>query len=250
MKNALDFFSEQAATYAEFRPAWPPELLDFLLGLVPEKRLAWDVATGNGQVAVELADHFERILATDISEAQLAHAVQKPNINYRLERAETCSAADQSVDLITIGQAIHWLDFDHFYAEIRRVARPGAIFAAFGYGSPEFYDDRMDDRFNDFYLGTLGDYWSPERRFIDEKYETLPFPFEEIAAPNFWIYAPWHRHEFAGYLESWSAVQKFKKANGYSPVEQFVECDLAGIWGEFERQKASFPVLLRVGRVH
>lgn len=250
MKTIIDNFSGQAATYAEFRPTWPPELLEFLLGLVPEKRAAWDVATGNGQVATELADHFKTVLATDISAAQLAHAVQKPNIDYRLERAEICSEADQSFDLITIGQAIHWLDFEHFYAEVRRVARPGAIIAVFGYGSPEFYDDRMNDQFDNFYHGTVGDYWDAERRFIDERYETLPFPFEEIPAPNFWIYAPWHRHEFAGYLESWSAVQKFKKEKGSSPVDQFIECDLAGIWGEFERQKASFPVLLKVGKIN
>ena len=54
-----DNFSTQAALYARFRPTYPPELIDLLASLAPARMAAWDCGTGNGQVAVLLAGHFE-----------------------------------------------------------------------------------------------------------------------------------------------------------------------------------------------
>ncbi len=249
MKDVKDNFSAQAATYAQFRPTFPPELFEFLLEKTTGRTAAWDVGTGNGQVAAILAEHFEKVVATDISEAQLAHAERLPNIEYRLERAEKAASPDQSFDLITVGQAIHWFDHDVFYREVRRIARPGAIVAVFGYELPAFVLDEINHRLLGFYHDELDGFWEPERRFIDEKYETLPFPFEEIEAPQFHIPNRFHLHEFEGYLSSWSAVKKYEKAHGRNPVDRFM-LDLKDIWGgEFAVQKATTPVLLKIGRV-
>ncbi|MEX0681015.1 MAG: hypothetical protein WD097_06500 [Balneolales bacterium] len=62
-----DNFSEQSNQYAEFRPLYPEELFDFLLSLVPDRYSAWDCGTGNGQVAGQLANYFDKVAATDIS---------------------------------------------------------------------------------------------------------------------------------------------------------------------------------------
>ena len=53
-----DNFSKQSSLYAQFRPAYPKELFQFLLPLVPAKNAAWDCGTGNGQVAVKLSRLF------------------------------------------------------------------------------------------------------------------------------------------------------------------------------------------------
>lgn len=248
MKAIKDNFSAQAATYAQFRPVFPPELFDFLLEKTVGRAAAWDVGTGNGQVANVLADHFKKVVATDISEAQLAHAVARENIEYRLERAEKTASPDQFFDLITVGQAIHWFDHSAFYAEVRRVAKPGAVVAVFGYELPEFVLSEINDRLFEFYSCTLDGFWEPERHFIDEKYASLPFPFERIEAPDFWMFNKFQRHEFEGYLSSWSAVKKFEKAKGYNPVAHFM-LEMQDIWEKFEGQKAVTPVLLRLGRI-
>src|ERR1700712_285315 len=95
-----DLFSTQAADYARYRPSYPQELIEYILGFTTERNLAWDCATGNGQAAILLAPHFEKIIATDISAKQLALAVAAENIVYSISKAEQTSFADNSFDLI------------------------------------------------------------------------------------------------------------------------------------------------------
>ncbi len=69
--HANDLFSTQSKEYASSRPTYPSALFEFIVGLVDEKNLVWDCATGNGQAALVLADYFKRIVASDISARQL-----------------------------------------------------------------------------------------------------------------------------------------------------------------------------------
>ena len=71
-----DLFSAQADIYAKYRPGYPSLLIDYILSFVSQKNTAWDCATGNGQAAVLLADHFKKVFATDMSEKQLSQASQ------------------------------------------------------------------------------------------------------------------------------------------------------------------------------
>jgi 2-polyprenyl-3-methyl-5-hydroxy-6-metoxy-1,4-benzoquinol methylase len=109
-----DLFSTQANVYAAFRPTYPKELYDFIFDRVETKRKAWDCATGNGQVAGYLANHFDSVYATDISQQQLDNAIKKDNVIYSISGAEKTSFEDQQFDLITVAQALHWLDRERF----------------------------------------------------------------------------------------------------------------------------------------
>jgi ubiquinone/menaquinone biosynthesis C-methylase UbiE len=129
-----DNFSQQAADYAQFRPLYPSSCYDFLLKHVENRSCAWDCGTGNGQVANIFADSFDHVFATDISEKQLHHAVKRPNIAYSLCPAESTDFPDQFFDLIVVAQAIHWFNFDQFYAEVRRTLKPDGLFVVMGYG--------------------------------------------------------------------------------------------------------------------
>ena len=122
-----DNFSTQSEQYARFRPVYPAALYDFLLPLAPARTAAWDCATGNGQVAAVLADHFQQVFATDISARQLARAVLKPNLSYAVGAAEQTDFPDAAFDLVTVAQAAHWFDFQRFYPEVRRVLKPGGL---------------------------------------------------------------------------------------------------------------------------
>ena len=98
MTEFEDHFSLQAGDYARFRPTYPPELFAYLASVAPGRRLAWDCGTGNGQAALELVRHFDRVVATDASVEQLARALPHERIEYRVERAEEIVLPPGSVD--------------------------------------------------------------------------------------------------------------------------------------------------------
>ena len=243
-----DNFSNHAAVYAAFRPVYPVELYDFLLSLVPERNRAWDCGCGNGQVAGVLSDYFNQVDATDISQKQLDHAIKKPNINYQLAPAEKVDIAPASIDLVTVAQAIHWFNLDAFYKEVHRVCKPGSVIAAWCY-SLLTINDQLDQVIQHLYADTLGDkYWDAERRLVEEQYQTIPFPFEEIDAPKFSIRVSWTFEHLIGYLNSWSAVQHYIRDNNENPVEK-IATELRDGWGHTENQEVVFPLFSRVGKV-
>ena len=129
-----DLFSLQAADYARFRPVYPPELYAWLAAQAPAKALAVDVGTGNGQAAVALARHFERVIGVEPSDDQRANATPAPNVEYRRGTAEATGVEAASADLLTVAQAFHWFKHDAFFTEVRRVVRPGGCVAFWCYG--------------------------------------------------------------------------------------------------------------------
>ncbi|MBC7874483.1 MAG: class I SAM-dependent methyltransferase, partial [Ferruginibacter sp.] len=191
--------------YAKYRPVYPPGLYSFLNALVNEKQSAWDCGTGNGQVAMELSNFFEKVYATDLSEEQIKNAVQRDNIFYSVERAGDTSFDDNSFNLIVVAQAIHWFDFDNFYKEVNRTMKPDGILAVIGYGQVRV-DEETDRVIDDFYKNTIGPFWDKERRYIDEGYQTIPFPFNDIATPQLTNKVEWDLEEITGYIKTWSAV--------------------------------------------
>ncbi len=243
-----DRFSQQAESYQKYRPTYPEELYAFLMTLVSEKETAWDCGTGNGQVAIKLAEHFKQIYATDISENQLQQAQQLSNVIYKVGRAEHTSFPDHCFDLITVAQAIHWFDFDSFYKEVRRTLKSHGMIAVMGYGLLRT-DDAVDQIIDHFYTQIIGPYWDKERVYIDEMYKTIPFPFEEIKTPIFYNTVEWALTELIGYLNTWSAVKLYEKKEKSNPVS-LIEKDLKKIWGtEGHKKSITFPILLKVGKV-
>ncbi|MES2772991.1 MAG: class I SAM-dependent methyltransferase [Bacteroidota bacterium] len=241
-----DNFSPHAKAYAQFRPSYPPELFQWLSSLAPSKRSAWDCGTGNGQVAAQLSSHFETVYATDISQSQIDNALSRPNIIYSLQPAEHTSLADNSFDLITVAQAIHWFQFNQFYAEVNRTIKANGVLAVIGYGLLEICED-IDAIIRHFYREVIGPYWDAERRYIDEAYQTIPFPFPEIEAPSFSMQYQWTTEQLLGYLNTWSAVQHYIKKHGRNPLDE-VESQLLSAWNDHSTKLVRFPLLLRIGR--
>jgi SAM-dependent methyltransferase len=240
-----DRFSSHARQYAAFRPTYPGELYDFIYRHLNYFTTAWDAGTGNGQVARELARKFASVMATDISPQQLKNAYQADNIFYSLASEKT-PFPDKTFDLITVAQAIHWFDVNQFYREVRRVAKPNAIVAVWGYGLLSTVPE-IDSCLRHFYTEVVGPYWDKERRLVDEHYRTLSFPFDELETPAFRFSFRWTLDEFQGYLATWSSVQKYKAEKGINPVESFIE-EIKPSWKE-ETQIVNFPLFLRMGRI-
>jgi SAM-dependent methyltransferase len=241
-----DLFSANAPQYAAFRPDYPAALYDFIFSYVKNFSAAWDCATGNGQAARELSARFQQVQATDISEKQMLSGFQAANIQYAISPAEQTNFPDNFFDLITVAQAAHWFKLDKFYEEVKRVARPDAMLAIWGYGllsvNPAF-----DQKLLKFYKEVVGPYWDPERKLIDESYQTIPFPFREIPSPAFSFTKQWNIQHLQGYLGTWSAVQKYGKANSHDPVSDFM-ADSQDAFGN-GIQEIKFPLFLRLGVV-
>ncbi len=243
-----DYFSRQAKAYTRYRPGYPGGLFRYLAARAPGRDLAWDCATGNGQVAVALAALFTRVRASDASAAQIAEAVPHPSVDYSVEPAEECALASSSVDLITVGQALHWLDRSRFYAEVRRVLKPGGIIAAWCYTLCRAGQD-VDPLLERLYGEIVGPFWPQGRRLIETLYVGLDFPFEELSPPSFVMAERWTLAELTGYLTTWSAVQRYKDARGGDPLA-LIAAELEAAWGgEGVKREVTWQMGLRVGRV-
>lgn len=242
----IDRFSGHANLYAQYRIDYPDDLYTFILSFTTHQQTAWDCATGNGQVASALADRFDRVEATDISETQLLLATKKTNIQYQISRAEQTPFANQTFDLITVAQALHWFDVNAFHNEVRRVSKPGAVIAEWGYGLVQL-GAGLDTILLDFYRNRIGPYWDPQRKHIDNAYATLPFPFADVQHADFAARRSWSLERFLNYLRTWSAVRQYILENEEDPVTGLGE-ELTPLWGDDERD-IQFPVFLRVGRV-
>ena len=243
-----DYFSKQASTYPRYRPHYPAPLFEYLAELAIDHKLAWDCATGSGQAALGLANYFEKVIATDASEEQIANAVAHDRITYVVVPAEKTEITSGSVDLIAVAQALHWFDFDRFYAEVRRVLKEGGVLAAWSYSLVRI-SSAIDSVLDHFYTNVVGPFWPSERKLVDDKYQSIPFPFEELVAPLFKMETRWNLDRLVGYLGTWSSVQKFKEKHSTDPIEVVIR-DLRRAWGRPEDEKEiHWPIHMRIGRM-
>jgi ubiquinone/menaquinone biosynthesis C-methylase UbiE len=244
-----DHFSKQASDYSLYRPHYPQSLFKYLASQTPQHDVAWDCATGNGQAAVTLASLYKSIEATDASEKQIEQAMPHPHVRYQVCEATSTPFAENTFDLITVAQALHWFELDKFYNEVIRVSKPGCIFAAWCY-SLFSINNEADPVIHDFYHNTIGPYWPEERSHIDAKYETLPFPFERMPSPRFAISIEWNLQQVLGYMGTWSAVQYYKEQNNHDPVKQLTN-KLKATWGDpGQNHEIRWPIYLHIGRVN
>jgi len=245
--NFEDHFSNQSHLYAQYRPQYPDEIYAYLASLAPARSLAWDCGTGNGQAAIGLAKYFDKVHATDASAEQISLAYPHAKVDYHVEPAEHVSLDASSVDLVTVAVAIHWFNFDEFYREVKRVLKPGGILAAWTYNSLEISPE-IDPLIRHYYSDIVGAYWPERIRYLEGRYETIPFPFEEILPPAFVMEIHWNLIQCAGFLDSWSATQRYKAQQGQHPLE-IIWPELSAAWGdENEPRLIRWPLYFRIGR--
>ena len=242
-----DHFSSVSTAYAAFRPHYPREVFAFVASIAPRRERAWDCGAGSGQATIDLASRFDEVIATDVSEAQLGRAPARARIHRVVAAAEGAPIAPACIDVVAIAQALHWFDHARFYAEVRRVATPGAAIVAWSYGSPTMGGE-VGEALDRLMFETLKGYWPPEREHIIAEYRTIPFPFERLAAPSLSLVEHWSLARVAGYARSWSATAQYVAKNGMDPVAAF-EDEARNHWANDEPRSITWPVAVLAGRV-
>jgi len=224
-----DHFSEASDKYGRYRPNYPARLFSWLASIAPHRSLAWDCATGNGQAAILLSEHFDRIVATDASRSQIGNATTRENISYRIALAENSGLAPDSVDLIAVAQAFHWLDREAFSREVDGVLKENGVLAIWTYNLLSVSPD-VDSIIQHLYSRTLGKYWAFERTMVENGYADVWLPFEKISTPEFHMSMKWSLPQLIGYLGTWSATRKYQQETGTDPVQAIRE-ELGKAWG-------------------
>ncbi|OMO57229.1 Methyltransferase type 11 [Corchorus capsularis] len=235
-------FDEQADVYLDARPTYPSEWYSMLASRTPQHSLAWDVGTGNGQAAIGVAEHCEQVIATDVSEEQLKRAIPHPRVKYLhtplpISEDEFIASigGENSVDLVTVAQAVHWFDLPKFYSLVTRLLRkPGGVVAVWCYNdiavSPTF--DPVMKKFHD----TTLPYWDRNIQYLFDGYKTLPFPFESVGLGSEGEPAALDipkKLSFEGFVRmvrSWSAVVTAKN-QGVDLLSEKVVKEFESAWG-------------------
>lgn len=246
--HPADFFSEQSEVYAKVRPRYPEELFMHIATHCPDRQLAWDAGTGNGQAAASLGNYYREVYATDISEAQLRHAIRHPRVSYQVEASEKCALKTESCDLVTVATALHWFNLDSFYQTVDRVLKPNGVLAVWSYAGCKIRPE-LDRILDNFAFKTLSEYW-PRQATMNwkERYANLPFPYPFIKSPDFSARGVFNFDQMLSYLNSWSSVQQFIEKEGKNPVE-FVKQELLTAWGNPDEKKVvTWELFFRMGK--
>ena len=247
MTAFADHFSGHAGRYAQFRPSYPPEFIAHVAAQAPARDLAWDCGTGNGQAAVLLATHFERVWATDASVEQIAHAAAHPRVTYHAARERASGLSGGSAALVTVAQAYHWFDHAAFGTEVQRVLQPAGVLAVWCYQLLRITPD-IDAVLDEFYTRRIGAYWPPERRTVENGYRDLPFPLPEFDAGEWSMHADLTLDAFLGYVGTWSAVAKARAAEARDPVGE-LRAAITAPWGDPDHtHRVTWPLSVRAGR--
>ena len=232
-----------SSAYALHRPSYPASLFDVLAAECPRREFAWDCAAGSGQATGPLAERFEHVVATDINAAQLGAA---PTNHARVVcDAVAAPLRDGTIDLVVVAQALHWFAGEAFFSEVARVAR-GGMFAAWSYGLFGV-DEHVDAVVQHFYDEVVGRYWLPERAHIHDDYASIDFPFAERDVRRHSMSLEWSAREALGYLDTWSAVRRYRDVEGSDPIP-LVAGLLEEVWGPGSR-RVTWPLTVHVCRV-
>jgi SAM-dependent methyltransferase len=190
-----------AASYATFRPAYPPKVFSTVLSYHRgPKSLALDLGCGHGLISRELSPSFTRVIGTDpsavmISQAQFSTPPSLSNVSFSVATAEDLSIVeDGSVDMVVAGQAAHWFDFSKVWPELSRKVRSGGTVAWWGYKDNYFVDYHRATKVLDHYCygeETMGPFWEqPGRQRLRDLYRDIHPPEGEWESVERITYEP------------------------------------------------------------
>jgi len=179
-----------AASYAAFRPTYPPSLYTTVLRYHRgPKNLLIDLGCGTGTIPRYLSKEFGHVIGTDPSPGMikkskdLTPSTDYPNVEYQVASAESLPfVKDGSVDMVVAGQAAHWFDYPKLFPELKRVLRKDGTIAFWGYkdhvyiGYPAASKILKEYCYGPDPARQLGPYWEPGRFITVDKLRPIKPP--------------------------------------------------------------------------
>ncbi len=160
--------------------------------------------------------------------------------------AEESGLASSSVDLVVASQALHVLDTDAFYPEVRRLLKPGGVIAAWCYGDC-LVGGPIEGELSRVRTELAG-YWGPERDLVASGYSGIPFPFCEINIPPQCLRASWTLSDLLGHLRTWQGARAYEKSRGQEALERLL-IGVAEVWGTpTVTREMAWPIRVRIGQ--
>lgn len=241
------YFNDASDDYRLYRPRYPDRLYEEIIAHAEGDSAVWDCATGNGQSAVSLTKYFDRVYASDVSRQQIESAIDHERVSYSVQAAEKTDFEDGQFDAICVAQALHWFDYEKFWSEVRRVLKPGGLFAAWGYDWFRV-DPESDRMIEEKLLHVIRSYWSERNELLWNKYADVPFPLREIDIPEMEMSVEWSATDLIGFVKTWSATKLCIKEIGTDFLDE-LHGELEKLWGSAEdRRKATCRLHAKFGR--
>jgi SAM-dependent methyltransferase len=136
---AAVFAHPAVADAYQYRPPYPPEVLDVLEQITLDRpRNVLDLGAGEGALARPLASRFDHVDALDISAAMVdagrrRPGGRRPNLRWLVGAAET-AGLDGPYALVTAGASLHWMTWPQTLARLASVMTARAFLAIVDHG--------------------------------------------------------------------------------------------------------------------
>jgi SAM-dependent methyltransferase len=223
-------FGQAANAYSVYRPEYSSEIFDHILAAVPagNRHLALDLGAGTGKATRALLEHFAEVIAVE-PDALMVEKLREyaPHAIVHAARAEDFDQPPDSVDLVNIATALHWMDVPRVMENVTRWLRPGGILAVYGSEFP-----KTPDSIRAIIREEFAQHWE---QFRDARLRRKEFPQSIVrAAPGLEIFedgmishvVPMTPREFAGFCRSTS----YGSAYGRSLADE------EGYWRDLEQR--------------
>lgn len=222
-------YSINPEIYRLGRPEYGNEIYSYIQTLLNGDSKAWDCACGTGQVSEKLSEFIDQVYATDIDLKQLECAKKKNSITYQEAGELVPFIGSNSIDLVTVGTGIHWMNQKTFYQEVDRVLKAGGVLAIWGYTGIDLHED-INEVVKEIVSTHFMPYYPENINIAFNGYKEIHLPFQEVECPNFKVKYTWDFFQLKKYFLSFSAMQLYKKVNGDDGFKLF-EDQLLEAWG-------------------
>lgn len=135
-------FNGFADIYDKYRPVPPTVIVDILIQLAQQSRpsLVVDLGCGTGLSTRLWEGRAKKVIGiepnTDMRSKAEEQSKKISGIFYMNGTTTDTHLPDESVDIVTICQALHWVEPIKTFKEVHRMLRSGGIFAAIDYDLP------------------------------------------------------------------------------------------------------------------
>lgn len=201
-------FGHAADEFERYRPDYPVELFEHILAAVPAHRRerAIDLGAGTGKSTRALLPHFREVIAIEPDSGMAAKLKEEvPGIITFDVTAEDFSQPPSTADLVTLGNALHWMDVQRVFFNAHSWLHSGGIFAVYDRPLPETVP-----AIDDIVLAEMRGPWKPYRdqrlkydKDWEEKVRTAP-GFQIIESTKFCYIVPMSASDFTGFWRSTS----------------------------------------------